>query len=76
MSYVAQTDVTAPPDGWSWAVADCHSWRPQTGEMRWIVSQDTPSGRRHSKPVEQSQRLALQTDWNNEAKASYERLEA
>ena len=68
MKLIAPSDVTDPPPGWQWAKKEVHSWRQNTGEMRFIVSQETPSGDRRTGPIEALEASDLMRKWNEEAK--------
>ena len=68
MSYIAPTDVTEPPPGWSWAKKEVYSWRQSKGEVRFKVSQETPNGYRSSVPMEEPAANDLMRKWNDEAK--------
>jgi hypothetical protein len=70
MKHIAPTDVTAPPDGWGWAMKDLHSCRKSTGEMKYVVRQKTSNGDRSAGPMSAALANALMLQWNNEAKAA------
>ena len=65
---IAPTDVTDPPNGWSWAQKHTSHLGINTGEYRYIVSQDTPKGYRQSSPLEREDANKLMVEWNQEAK--------
>lgn len=74
MTYVAPTDVTDPPKGWSWATISISC----AGKYRYslIVSQFTPIGDRlelvssDSRDDAFKQAEALRKAWNDEAKSA------
>lgn len=71
----APTDVSAPPDGWSWAKREPFSKHIPTGVFTYLVWQHVPkSGRyklgyRQSGPLELEEANKQMIDWNNEAKS-------
>lgn len=69
MNHIAPTDVTDPPDGWGWAMREVTLMNRKTGECKYVVRQQTPTGLRHGgEPMAGDEAAALMRKWNEEAK--------